>query len=158
FQAEDGIRDRNVTGVQTCALPIWTQTPPSETSTSEEESPSKFTANPVITSAMTASTAVDTAPERRRRRLTPAVTDIARTPNEVRRNLGPRALRPLLLPCDSPRGRPLRARLLQGTGRGFRLPRARGHIEIKVRAGLCGTAARRPGRAALSGGARPGPG
>src|SRR5699024_2637185 len=24
FQAEDGIRDRNVTGVQTCALPIWT--------------------------------------------------------------------------------------------------------------------------------------
>src|SRR5437868_13393411 len=28
FQAEDGIRDRNVTGVQTCALPIWlTRTP-----------------------------------------------------------------------------------------------------------------------------------
>src|SRR5699024_11271520 len=25
FQAEDGIRDRNVTGVQTCALPIFTQ-------------------------------------------------------------------------------------------------------------------------------------
>src|SRR5579885_1858390 len=26
FQAEDGIRDRNVTGVQTCALPIcWTE-------------------------------------------------------------------------------------------------------------------------------------
>src|SRR5699024_12031264 len=25
FQAEDGIRDRNVTGVQTCALPICTQ-------------------------------------------------------------------------------------------------------------------------------------
>src|SRR5207249_12111884 len=24
FQAEDGIRDRNVTGVQTCALPIFT--------------------------------------------------------------------------------------------------------------------------------------
>src|SRR5699024_12007404 len=24
FQAEDGIRDRNVTGVQTCALPILT--------------------------------------------------------------------------------------------------------------------------------------
>src|SRR5579885_458570 len=24
FQAEDGIRDRNVTGVQTCALPIYT--------------------------------------------------------------------------------------------------------------------------------------
>src|SRR5699024_11337490 len=27
FQAEDGIRDRNVTGVQTCALPISTTTP-----------------------------------------------------------------------------------------------------------------------------------
>src|SRR5699024_11261682 len=26
FQAEDGIRDRNVTGVQTCALPILTMT------------------------------------------------------------------------------------------------------------------------------------
>src|SRR5207248_7188203 len=24
FQAEDGIRDRTVTGVQTCTLPIWT--------------------------------------------------------------------------------------------------------------------------------------
>src|SRR5699024_11406958 len=28
FQAEDGIRDRNVTGVQTCALPIFTVDPP----------------------------------------------------------------------------------------------------------------------------------
>src|SRR5699024_12434692 len=27
FQAEDGIRDRNVTGVQTCALPISVGTP-----------------------------------------------------------------------------------------------------------------------------------
>src|SRR5690625_6337793 len=27
FQAEDGIRDRNVTGVQTYALPIWTISP-----------------------------------------------------------------------------------------------------------------------------------
>src|SRR5699024_11956163 len=27
FQAEDGIRDRNVTGVQTCALPISTHDP-----------------------------------------------------------------------------------------------------------------------------------
>src|SRR5699024_11730064 len=27
FQAEDGIRDRNVTGVQTCALPISAQRP-----------------------------------------------------------------------------------------------------------------------------------
>src|SRR5699024_1615216 len=28
FQAEDGIRDRNVTGVQTCALPISNHHPP----------------------------------------------------------------------------------------------------------------------------------
>src|SRR5689334_3414287 len=27
FQAEDGIRDGTVTGVQTCALPIWTASP-----------------------------------------------------------------------------------------------------------------------------------
>src|SRR5699024_12309981 len=27
FQAEDGIRDRNVTGVQTCALPIYVENP-----------------------------------------------------------------------------------------------------------------------------------
>src|SRR5207249_5634045 len=27
FQPEDGIRYRNVTGVQTCALPIWWRTP-----------------------------------------------------------------------------------------------------------------------------------
>src|SRR5699024_11732308 len=30
FQAEDGIRDRNVTGVQTCALPIYVITGKSE--------------------------------------------------------------------------------------------------------------------------------
>src|SRR5712691_12729565 len=28
FQAEDGIRDLTVTGVQTCALPIWRLCPP----------------------------------------------------------------------------------------------------------------------------------
>src|SRR2546423_11509825 len=28
FQAEDGIRDKLVTGVQTCALPIWAGTRP----------------------------------------------------------------------------------------------------------------------------------
>src|SRR3989475_5636493 len=27
FQAEDGIRDLTVTGVQTCALPIWSRPP-----------------------------------------------------------------------------------------------------------------------------------
>src|SRR2546422_6249308 len=30
FQAEDGIRDVAVTGVQTCALPIWAERPPNE--------------------------------------------------------------------------------------------------------------------------------
>src|SRR5258706_9898857 len=28
FQAEDGIRDWSVTGVQTCALPIWSNSSP----------------------------------------------------------------------------------------------------------------------------------
>src|SRR2546430_12229632 len=38
FQAEDGIRDLTVTGVQTCALPIWragVDLAPSKTSSSE---------------------------------------------------------------------------------------------------------------------------
>src|SRR3712207_7918478 len=30
FQAEDGIRDIGVTGVQTCALPIFARSPPSQ--------------------------------------------------------------------------------------------------------------------------------
>src|SRR5699024_11743850 len=34
FQAEDGIRDRNVTGVQTCALPILASTAASSRSVS----------------------------------------------------------------------------------------------------------------------------
>src|SRR5699024_12211490 len=38
FQAEDGIRDRNVTGVQTCALPIFS------TATCAPDSPSFITA------------------------------------------------------------------------------------------------------------------
>src|SRR5207253_6681479 len=33
FQAEDGIRDGHVTGVQTCALPIWPSNRRSTTST-----------------------------------------------------------------------------------------------------------------------------
>src|SRR5699024_12191147 len=40
FQAEDGIRDRNVTGVQTCALPISSELP-----SSEEPSPSEDAAS-----------------------------------------------------------------------------------------------------------------
>src|SRR5690349_24626181 len=38
FQAEDGIRDLYVTGVQTCALPIWSRT------TSRETGPMRRTA------------------------------------------------------------------------------------------------------------------
>src|SRR5699024_11648743 len=36
FQAEDGIRDRNVTGVQTCALPISASTAPAKTKKSAD--------------------------------------------------------------------------------------------------------------------------
>src|SRR5690606_39928329 len=35
FQAEDGIRDFHVTGVQTCALPIWERVNPTRLSTGE---------------------------------------------------------------------------------------------------------------------------
>src|SRR5256885_4166811 len=35
FQAEDGIRDYKVTGVQTCALPIWSRALLSEGETAE---------------------------------------------------------------------------------------------------------------------------
>src|SRR5699024_11770694 len=37
FQAEDGIRDRNVTGVQTCALPISVQVIPHITNEIKEQ-------------------------------------------------------------------------------------------------------------------------
>src|SRR2546429_4755483 len=39
FQAEDGIRDVAVTGVQTCALPIFSRAGPSWASTGEAPSP-----------------------------------------------------------------------------------------------------------------------
>src|SRR5437016_14401639 len=35
FQAEDGIRDWSVTGVQTCALPIWAQRQPDRAARAE---------------------------------------------------------------------------------------------------------------------------
>src|SRR5690348_3695694 len=37
FQAEDGIRDGRVTGVQTCALPIWSSTDTTESALSAPE-------------------------------------------------------------------------------------------------------------------------
>src|SRR5256885_11294778 len=39
FQAEDGIRDYKVTGVQTCALPIWHRTTPSRSTMAETPLP-----------------------------------------------------------------------------------------------------------------------
>src|SRR2546427_3402601 len=41
FQAEDGIRDLTVTGVQTCALPICSQPANSATAISSSETPAK---------------------------------------------------------------------------------------------------------------------
>src|SRR5205823_11683080 len=40
FQAEDGIRDKLVTGVQTCALPIWSCTPSTACTTASVRPPS----------------------------------------------------------------------------------------------------------------------
>src|SRR5215510_8554471 len=63
FQAEDGIRDGHVTGVQTCALPIWTVTcrPPGElrytrirprtTSAASGSDPARYTVVPAGKSA-----------------------------------------------------------------------------------------------------------
>src|SRR5699024_11325281 len=58
FQAEDGIRDRNVTGVQTCALPIYSaknsrpssfdRSPPAFFSSSFRSAAAIRTASPVI--------------------------------------------------------------------------------------------------------------
>src|SRR5689334_25398241 len=44
FQAEDGIRDGTVTGVQTCALPIWPcgRSPTPTTTSSSRPPPTKF--------------------------------------------------------------------------------------------------------------------
>src|SRR5690625_7892498 len=39
FQAEDGIRDGHVTGVQTCALPICTSSAPSTTPSANSDTP-----------------------------------------------------------------------------------------------------------------------
>src|SRR6266536_5992644 len=43
FQAEDGIRDPLVTGVQTCALPIWADCAPSSTSSARRTSAPRST-------------------------------------------------------------------------------------------------------------------
>src|SRR5699024_11847471 len=48
FQAEDGIRDRNVTGVQTCALPISPLISP-RPSTTISESRAVVDTRPVLT-------------------------------------------------------------------------------------------------------------
>src|SRR5699024_11232238 len=49
FQAEDGIRDRNVTGVQTCALPIFAAYRNVQINNFSAVGDGKFTANqPVI--------------------------------------------------------------------------------------------------------------
>src|SRR5699024_11990403 len=60
FQAEDGIRDRNVTGVQTCALPISVLPAISAGSQRGERSPSRYGRKyrpPVSASSVSASCA-----------------------------------------------------------------------------------------------------
>src|SRR5256885_7334217 len=49
FQAEDGIRDYKVTGVQTCALPIWQVTIAGETHRVPEPFLVMATQNPIET-------------------------------------------------------------------------------------------------------------
>src|SRR6478735_2350578 len=57
FQAEDGIRDYKVTGVQTCALPISVSGPTSATSASSGPSPDTVAAPPSSAAASCASSA-----------------------------------------------------------------------------------------------------
>src|SRR5207249_3658472 len=53
FQAEDGIRDRNVTGVQTCALPILnTGLPPRSTDVRRQRQPTPTTSAPVCSTRL----------------------------------------------------------------------------------------------------------
>src|SRR5690606_40266387 len=67
YQADDGIRDFHVTGVQTCALPIWCGTPtflsrPARTRTGPERSKSR-----IPTRNSWSSTSPGITPERRSR-------------------------------------------------------------------------------------------
>src|SRR5207253_8403169 len=57
FQAEDGIRDGHVTGVQTCALPIWRTSSPVSTPSSPDSGSRLHPANssPDRRSGLTAS-------------------------------------------------------------------------------------------------------
>src|SRR5699024_11217286 len=48
FQAEDGIRDRNVTGVQTCALPIWVCSTKTVSPTAGSNRPCRADCSPTI--------------------------------------------------------------------------------------------------------------
>src|SRR3712207_8555931 len=54
FQAEDGIRDIGVTGVQTCALPIWVlpgwgeRVPPERDARNEDGGPAGGEPSPVV--------------------------------------------------------------------------------------------------------------
>src|SRR5207237_4550872 len=48
FQAEDGIRDSSVTGVQTCALPISAPTVPQEPPAPEPEEPLHTVRSPIV--------------------------------------------------------------------------------------------------------------
>src|SRR5207249_9251414 len=62
FQAEDGIRDRNVTGVQTCALPISGTRPPGRTRT---RSPTRTSSIPTSISPSPRTTSAVRSEERR---------------------------------------------------------------------------------------------
>src|SRR5690606_39350381 len=47
FQAEDGIRDFHVTGVQTCALPIWPSGPCTGSTTTATETATDSSSTPL---------------------------------------------------------------------------------------------------------------
>src|SRR5699024_11750172 len=77
FQAEDGIRDRNVTGVQTCALPISPDVAASITGKVSKKAYSRFTTSrKKLTGAISGSAIL------KKRRIGPAPSMAAASINE----------------------------------------------------------------------------
>src|SRR2546430_3683954 len=152
FQAEDGIRDLTVTGVQTCALPIWSRSD--------------------VAPALEECRAMDGVCRGRAPPLRGGRLDLTQAREEVRcdgydrvadvprrvgrrgpenRHVAARAARgPVRL--SARRGRPLAGRARLAPGRGGRV-RELGHRARQVRAGRQGT---RPRAAPVDRGARPG--
>src|SRR5205823_7660779 len=66
FQAEDGIRDKLVTGVQTCALPIYPGAPPAATGAARSPSRTRAMRRPTTRASPSTTRVGSTSPGGRR--------------------------------------------------------------------------------------------